>query len=77
MRKSVLEEMLNCATDAALEGTSHMACGMPYSDALLIFLGSNSATQESNWLVKELKFFRQENIDGPSDAKAFRTYRFQ
>lgn len=66
----------NCVTDAALDGTSPAACGLPYSGAL-IFLGSSSATQESNWLVKELKFFRQENTGDSSDVKAFRTYRFQ
>lgn len=71
----------NCATNNALDGTAPARCGLTYSGAL-IFLGSSSATQASNWLVKEIKVFRKENVNGggtPDDSveQALRTYRFQ
>lgn len=71
----------SCATSNALDGTAPARCGLPYSGAL-IFLGSSSATQASNWLVKEIKFFRKEYVNGggtPDDSaeQAIRTYRFQ
>ncbi|QHE87198.1 hypothetical protein [Hydrogenophaga sp. BPS33] len=79
MYRDVTDE--TCATSNALDGTASARCGLPYSGALL-FLGSSSATQVSNWLVKEIKVFRKENVNGggtPDDSveQAIRTYRFQ
>lgn len=70
-----------CVSGNALDGTAPAQCGLPYSGAL-IFLGSSSATQVSNWLVKEIKVFRKEYVNGggtPDDSaeQAIRTYRFQ
>lgn len=66
-----------CATGAALVPGDPASCAVPYSGALL-FLGSSSATEVSNWLVKEVKFFRNEAVeDSAPVARAFRTYRFQ
>lgn len=79
MFRDVTDE--TCATINALDGTAPARCGLPYSGALL-FLGSSSATQASNWLVREIKVFRKENVNvggTPDDSaeQAIRTYRFQ
>ena len=56
----------SCAIDTALAGTASASCGLPYSGGLL-FLGSSSAVEASQWQVHRVTI----------ESNRSQTYRFE